>query len=255
MQVTTNARNPSSDSVIQTAPRSNAKVKKVLFGAALGLIPIAIGGAVGLLARSKRAGLIAGGASAVLLGVSRWQLERTFNDEPDYEVLERFGKLEIREYRPHVEAQTEIAGVNIVEAIEAGFDRLAEYIFGNNDKHEKLGMTTPVAVSKSSNLTGVSFVMPIGRTAASLPLPADARIEVVEVPPRRVAVLSFHGKRDQALIDRKMAELRRLVSAAGLESMGEPTYAGFDPPWTLPMIRRNEVWIQIAPIATRGVKA
>lgn len=233
-------------SLIATEARGNAKLRKALFGAALAVVPIALGGAVGLVTRSRRAGLIAGGISAVGLGIGRWQYERTFNDEPDYDVEDRIGDLEIRRYDAHVEAETMIAEADTRTAIERGFKILADYIFGKNSEHEKLGMTTPVTSKDIEGDTRVAFVMPISRTASSLPEPTDDRIEIVEVPPRRVAVLSFRGRRSTKLIDKKCAELRKLVKAAGLEPRGEPTYAGFDPPWTLPLIRRNEVWIEVA---------
>jgi len=246
MEITAKHPRTPASTVIKTEPHGSAKLRKVLFGASIGLVPIAIGGAVGLLWRSKRAGLIAGGASALLLGLSRWQLERSFNDEPGYQVTDQIGKLEIRDYKPRIEAETEISGVDIVGAMEEGFDRLAGYIFGKNDRKEKLGMTIPVSASRLSGVARVAFVMPIHRTLESLPIPADARIVAVDIPGRRVATLSFSGKRNEALIQRKMIELRELVAAAGLDTRGTPVYAGFDPPWTLPMIRRNEVWIELA---------
>jgi len=230
---------------VATEPRGNAHRRKVGFGVALALVPAAVGGVVGLVSRSRRAGLIAAGASALVLGVARWQLERSFNDEPDYVVEEHLGELEIRRYDARIEAETTISSTDFFQAIDRGFERLARYIFGANAEHEKLGMTTPVTTRSDGAKMRVAFVMPMTRTSASLPLPNDGRIEVVEVPGRRVAVLCFSGKRSDPLIRHKMAELCELVAKAGLATRGEPMYAGFDPPWTLPMIRRNEVWIEL----------
>jgi hypothetical protein len=230
---------------IATEPRGNAKLRKVIFGAALAALPAAIGGTVGLLTRSRRNGLVAGGITALGLGIARWQYERSFNDEPDYTVEERIGDLEIRRYDARVEAETVIDVADTTTAIDRGFDILAKYIFGANERKEKLGMTTPVTSKLVEGDTRVAFMMPITRTAASLPAPVDSRIEITEVPPRRVAVLAFRGKRREQLVERKELELRRLVAGAGLAAKGEPIYAGFDPPWTLPLIRRNEVWIEL----------
>ena len=238
-------RNRSSSSDIATAPRGNAALRKLLFGAALGAVSLGVGVAFARM-RSRRAGVIAGGASALLLGVARWQLERSFNDEPDYHVADRIGPLEIREYRARVEAETEIAGTDFGRAISDGFQRLADYIFGDNERHEKLGMTTPVTAYTTNGATRIAFVMPIRRTLDSLPVPDDDRIATVDVPERRVAVLCFHGKRSDALIREKQDELLDRVAKAGLATRGEPVYAGFDPPWTLPLLRRNEVWIELA---------
>ena len=231
---------------IATAPRGSAKVRKVLFGAALAAIPAAVGTVVGVLTRSRRTGVITGGITALGLGVYRWQLERTFNDEPDYEVEARIGDLEIRRYPARVEARTAVAEEGFEEALDAGFKRLAKYIFGENGSSEKLGMTTPVFAKRFDSFDhNVSFVMPIHRTSASLPAPKDPAIELVEIPGQRVAVLCFGGKRSAALIAEKTAELKRLVGEANLAAKGEAGYAGFDPPWTLPFLRRNEVWIEV----------
>jgi hypothetical protein len=238
-------RNQPMDTGIATEARGNAKLRKAIFGTALAVVPVAIGGVLGLVARSRRAGVIAGGLSALGLGLGRWQLERSFNDEPDYEIEDTIGELEIRRYDARVEAETFIEEADTTSAIEKGFDRLAAYIFGKNTQHEKLGMTTPVTSRYVEGDTRIAFMMPISRTSASLPEPEDDRIEIVEVPPRRVAVLAFRGGRRNKLIDKKLAELRRLVTKAGLSPKGEPIYAGFDPPWTLPFLRRNEVWIEI----------
>ena len=239
-------RNVPRSSGIATEPRGNAKLRKVVFGTALAFVPVAIGGAVRLFVRSRRAGLIAGGISALGLGIGRWQLERSFNDEPDYTVEETIGDLEIRRYEARVEAETMITEVDHVTAISRGFDVLAGYIFGKNTDREKLGMTTPVTTRNIEGDWRVAFVMPISRTSSSLPMPTDDRIELVEIAPRRVAVLEFRGARKNALIEEKQDELKKLVRAAGLKAKGDPTYAGFDPPWTLPMLRRNEAWIEIA---------
>jgi SOUL heme-binding protein len=233
------------DDTIATEPRGSAKLRKIIFGATLAALPAAIGGAVGLLTRSRRNGLIAGGITALGLGIARWQYERTFNDEPDYTVEERVGELEIRRYDARVEAETMIDVADTTTAIDRGFDILAKYIFGANDRKEKLGMTTPVTSKYVEGDTRVAFIMPITRTAASLPAPDDSRIEITEVPPRRVAVLAFRGRQREKLIEEKELELKQLVAKAGLSAKGEPVYAGFDPPWTLPLIRRNEVWIEV----------
>ena len=231
---------------VATTPRGSAKFRKVLFGTALATIPAGVGTVVALLARSRRAGVIAGGITALGLGVYRWQLERTFNDEPDYTVEQRIGDFEIRRYAARVEARTMLPDENVEHAIERGFDRLAKYIFGANERSEKLGMTTPVFAKRIDEADHrVSFVMPIHRTSPSLPEPKDQAIELVDVPSQRVAVLCFTGRRSAELIADRAAELKRQVAKANIAAKGEASYVGFDPPWTLPFLRRNEVWIEL----------
>lgn len=196
---------------------------KLLFGTALAIAPLAIGGAVAVIARARRAA-----------------------EQPEYDVEDRIGRLEIRRYDAHVEAETLIEEADITTAIARGCNRLAAYIAGANEHHARLATTTPLTCQDVEGDTRVAFMMPSSLTSALLPEPIDDRIEIVEVPPRRVAVLTFRGPRSNKLINKKLAELCQLVERANLDVRGEPLYAGFDPSWTLPLLRRNEVWIELA---------
>jgi hypothetical protein len=244
--ITEGPRSSGTTGAAATKPRGNAKLRKVVFGAALAIVPVAVGGAVALLTRSRRGGLIAGGTCALGLGLARWQLERSFNDEPAYEVERTIGPLELRRYAARVEAETLLGDDDQTTALEHGFKILAAYIFGKNAGQEKLGMTTPVTSQYTEGDHRVAFMMPIERTAASLPAPVDPRVKLVERASRRIAVLAFRGARTDKLLEAKRAELLQQVRAAGLRARGEPVYAGFDPPWTLPFLRRNEMWIEVA---------
>ena len=236
---------------------SSITKRNIAFWSGLAAIPLGVGLLVGR--RSKVAGAVAGGLTALGLGALRWQLVRLFTDEPEYIVEEHVGALEIRSYPMHVEARTQIATTNYDSALTQGFTRLARYIFGGNVKHEKLSMTAPVTaqserlamtspvIAEQSSETAftIAFVMPPGRGVETLPTPIDHRVELDEVPERRVAVLRFSGRRDATSLPEREQELMRLVREAGLEVAGAPMYAGFDPPTTLPFLRRNEVWVEL----------
>jgi hypothetical protein len=231
---------------VTTRPQAHIGLRKSVFYGVLVAAPALVGAGVTALLRSKRAGVIASGATALGLGVARWQLQRFLNDEPAYEVERRIGHLEIRRYAPYVVAETAIQADGINTALESGFDRLVKYIRGANHDGEKLPMTGPVC---STNLNGgyaVSFVMPMGRAVRTLPRPDDARVELVEMPSRRVAVLVYRGRYNAEAIELHERELADLVAEAKLVSNGKPTFAGFDPPTTLPALRRNEIWIDLA---------
>ena len=83
------------------------------------------------------------------------------------------------------------------------------------------------------------------RTIDSLPRPRDVRVTLVEVPERRVAVLGYRGRYRGDVVEAHQRVLRQRVAEAGLPAKGEPSFAGFDPPWTIPLLRRNEVWIEL----------
>jgi hypothetical protein len=243
-------------SLVATQPRGSRSRRVVAFWTGVGLVPVAAA-AVAKWARSSRAGWIAAGVSALGFAALRWQLDRMWNDEPDYVVEERIGSLEIRRYLPRVEARTMIDESDFDVALERGFDRLAGYIFGFNRGGEKLAMTSPVTArgealempdfgaGAQSGGHVMAFVMPPERAVASLPQPLDERVELVDVTERRVAVLRYSGAYRSDVVAARARELCELASDAGLLAKSEPVFAGFDPPWTLPFLRRSEVWLEL----------
>jgi hypothetical protein len=92
----------------------------------------------------------------------------------------------------------------------------------------------------------MSFTMPSGSTLASLPIPDDARVRLRPLPERRIAALRFSGRYTPLTVGDKARELSRLVERAGLRPRGVVEFAGYDPPSTLPFLRRNEVWVEVA---------
>lgn len=225
---------------IATKPQSRTRLRKGLFAGALAVIPAAIGSGVGMLARSKRAGALAGGIAAGALALARWQLQRFFHDEPAYTVEKRIGNLEVRSYAPQVIARAHTMLPDFDQAQRQLFQRLAHYIFGN-----ELSMTGPVEMSAEGQGHTMAFVMPPGRALLSLPRPDDTHVRLQEVPARRVAVLPYRGRYRGDVVEEREKELLRLVADAGLSAKGRPMFAGFDPPSTIPFMRRNEIWIEV----------
>lgn len=248
MQTTTHdaghgLRNPLADPDPSTQPRNNQAARTIGFGLGALLGPVAVGAGLATFRGSWRAGLVAGGATALAVGLLRWQLARWFTAEPAYEVEQVIGDIEIRRYAPRVEAHTRLATADYDNARVRGFHRLADYIFGSNADRRELAMTSPVLIMPRGSAHTVAFVMPPGQHHSELPHPLDARVELVDVPARRVAVLRYHG-RDRA-VARRVDELRARVIEAGLTALREPIVAAFDPPWTLPFLRRTEIWLEV----------
>jgi hypothetical protein len=100
------------------------------------------------------------------------------------------------------------------------------------------------AGSSGSTFT-ITFTMPKARSARALPVPEDPRVRLRSVPPRRVAVLRYTGRYTARRVAEKSQKLLEAVEAAGLRTRGEPEFAGYDPPTTLPWLRRNEIWIEL----------
>lgn len=182
-------------------------------------------------------------------------------EEPHFIRRRLTDTVEIREYGPRIAAETTVTGEKQA-ALNTGFRRLAGYIFGGNHRDEDIAMTAPVGQSPSggddiamtapvaqtgSAETGwtVRFFMPSKWSMETLPAPNDDEVHLVQVPAETVAVLRFSGDRSAQAVARRTAELLDALRDSGIEPKGEPTSWFYDPPWTLPFARRNEVTVTI----------
>ncbi|MGJ4948056.1 SOUL family heme-binding protein [Bradyrhizobium sp. HKCCYLS20291] len=173
-------------------------------------------------------------------------------EQPKYDIVSRDGDFEIRAYAPMIIAQAEVQGARR-PAIEEGFRIIAGYIFGANQGRMKIAMTAPVqqqaaALPAAEDKTGsdrwsVSFVMPSSWSLETLPPPADGRIKLTQVPAQRMLALTFSGAYSDGILAEKTRELRDYAQRNGLAVSGAPLLAFYNPPWTLPMLRRNEVML------------
>lgn len=179
-------------------------------------------------------------------------------EQPNYTIVETQGAIEIRDYAPMIAAETSVEGERTA-AIGEGFRRIAGYIFGDNAPREQIAMTAPVQQQKGSKIAmtvpvqqqgadgtwSVRFIMPKQWTMETLPAPTDTRVTLVPMPARRFAVIRFSGSAAQAELDAKTLELMAFVRGRNLEPQGEPLYAFYNPPWTLPFFKRNEVMLEV----------
>ena len=183
-------------------------------------------------------------------------------EEPTFTVVQKTDVFEVRQYQPYLVAEVTVPGP-ASEAGSQGFSLLGGYIFGKNKGERKLEMTAPVTqtpqpaapvklemtapVTQAAAPGGflVQFVMPKGYTLATLPEPLDARVKLREVPGNRVAVIRFSGSWSQSLYEEKLQTLRGAVAAAGLATVGEPVSSRYNSPFSLPFLRRNEIWLNL----------
>lgn len=181
--------------------------------------------------------------------------------EPDYTLVEEQSPFAIRDYAPIIVAEVTRTGGRS-EAANKGFGPLAEYIFGGNAPQQKIDMTAPVLQQKAGETiamtapvtqqqTGenrwiVRFVMPKEWTLATLPKPNNSEIRILEVPAVRKAVVRFSGFTTDSKLAEKTAELQDFIRARGLKPIGDVEFAFYNPPWTLPFLRRNEIMIAVA---------
>ncbi|HEX2692080.1 MAG TPA: heme-binding protein [Kofleriaceae bacterium] len=194
---------------------------------------------------TRRRGILAAGMAALRLGTLRVQLARWLSFEPAFVLQGKAGDVELRRYDALIEACARVDDVTLEEAIDHGYGRLAGYICGDNQTGELLARTTPILTAMRDGCYTISFVMPSGRTLDGLPRPDHPGIELRMVPPRGIAALRFHGRCTRDNIAAHERVLLCELFHAGFSARGSISLASFDAPATLPILHRNELWIEV----------
>ena len=163
-------------------------------------------------------------------------------EEPVYQVEKAWEaeQIEIRAYAPRIMAVT---GMN--EDSDSGFRVLAGYIFGGNAEEQKIAMTAPVQQTMAGEKE-MAFMMPAEYALKDLPPPEDQRVSFREAPAYPAAVIQFSGWASAEKADENWQQLQRFLIAEGIDITGEPTLNQYNPPWTLPFMRRNEIIVPVA---------
>jgi hypothetical protein len=178
----------------------------------------------------------------------------------------------VRQYAPILIAETIVEG-DMDEASNKGFRKIADYIFGNNrasqtgnaakiamtapvtvePQSEKIAMTAPVTVSANASNMGdakqwrVHFVMPSQYTLANIPKPKNDAVTLKEVPGKTYAAHTYSGFNTLARVQSKINDTLEWAQRKSLKVIGSPQLSRYDPPWTLPMFRRNEILLEVSP--------
>ena len=163
-------------------------------------------------------------------------------EEPVYQVEKAWEaeQIEIRAYAPRIMAVT-----GMTEDSDSGFRVLAGYIFGGNAEEQKIAMTAPVQQTMAGEKE-MAFMMPAEYALKDLPQPEDQRVSFREAPAYTAAVIQFSGWASAEKADENWQQLQRFLIAEGIDITGEPTLNQYNPPWTLPFMRRNEIIVPIA---------
>ncbi len=182
-------------------------------------------------------------------------------EQAKYAIVQTDRDFEIRDYAPAIAAEVDVTG-DRRDAIRAGFKMIADYIFGNNHSGDKVAMTAPVIQEQQSQTIAmtapviqqgnglswkVRFIMPSQYTLETLPKPNNAAVTIVELPTKRFAVIRFSGVPDNEDLQEESDKLAAWIKDQKLTATGSPVYAFYNPPWTLPFLRHNEVLMEIQP--------
>jgi hypothetical protein len=182
-------------------------------------------------------------------------------EEPSYTVTKKWEGYEIRAYEPFIVAEVKVTG-NQQEALNKGFRVLAGYIFwGNTSKQaiamtapvidintasEKIAMTVPVIdIAQWTDTHIVQFSIPKKYTLESLPKPNDASISFVEIPKATKAVLRYTLWATESRVKAKKELLASFLKRDGYTQVGDMISAQYNPPLSFPLLRRNEIIVEV----------
>jgi DNA gyrase inhibitor GyrI len=206
-------------------------------------------------------GLLVGASSIMLSACSVFGVATT--EEAKYKVISKQEEYSLREYEPVMVASVTIKDKDYSDAANQGFRILFKYIDGANIAQEKINMTAPVTSQPDSqdiSMTApvfiqsddkqkeewtVSFVMPADFTIKNIPKPTDPLVKISQRPAMEVAVITFSGLLGEENIKENTSELEKWIQSKNFKLLGQPIIAGYNPPWTLPFLRRNEIQIQV----------
>jgi hypothetical protein len=213
--------------------------------------------------------------TSLLIGI--WATNVMATEEPQYNVVtkDQNKDIELRHYAPKLIAEVAVEG-DMSAASSKGFKLIADYIFGNNqvansEGSDKIAMTAPVTVEPQSSKIAmtapvtvnpavtsadgisfehngtwrVNFVMPSEYTLANIPKPKNDAVKLQEIPEKYVVALTYSGFNSTSNIQNYITETLDWSKSQGLKVIGNPQLARYDPPWILPIFRRNEIMVEV----------
>ena len=166
-----------------------------------------------------------------------------------YTVTSVFDGIEIRDYQARLFTTVAIENKGYKKNASNGFSKLGGYIFGANARNQKIAMTSPVEMWNDESTTNMAFTMPSEYSFTNLPEPNNKNINLVKIPERLVAVKKFSGFYGSNKVNKIAVKLGQSLMKRNLQSNGSYILAVYDPPTTLPFLRRNEILMPIKEIS------
>lgn len=194
-------------------------------------------------------------ATAVVLALGTWTAGSLYVmrdvEIPEHQILVVADGYEIRRYRPMLVAETTTARSG---DDDSRFRALAGFIFGGNDAGANIAMTAPVLMTGGNTVAEpglvapplMQFIMPADFTSDTLPVPIDERIDVRMLPERTVAVRRFGWFATGSARRHHLYALVDALRRDGVQIVGEPVYAGYQPPFSVPFLKRHEMHLEVA---------
>lgn len=190
--------------------------------------------------------------TGVVLAVGLWTVGSLFVmrnvKTPEYEVISTAAEYELRRYPDLLVAETRGQAGTGGNGL---FPVLAGFIFGGNEASDEIAMTAPVlmagtaAASNSPHEPAMQFIMPGEFTMETLPKPVDGRVILREVPTRVLAARRFGWFASAGTRESQLESLLGALRRDGIAVVGEPVYAAYQPPFSVPFLKRHEMLVEV----------
>ena len=160
-----------------------------------------------------------------------------------YVIKKKYKRFEIRTYETTLFTSVKLSTKGYKNSSSKGFSILAGYIFGNNERNEKISMTSPVSMSLDDTMT-MMFMVPKKFNKDMLPKPNQSGIEFKEEPAKTVAAISFSGWANDTKIEKYKQDLKAALDAEGIKYSNQFYYFGYNAPYEV-FNRKNEVIVEL----------
>jgi hypothetical protein len=180
-------------------------------------------------------------------------------EQPHYVVVQDLGRsVEIRRYEPRLAIEATVTDPDRERATREAFGLLFRYITGANQREQKIAMTAPVQTeteriamtvpvqtTRGDGQISMRFFLPQEVAETGAPAPVDPRLHLVQVPESMIAALRYSGIATQSSRDENAAILLGVLARSSWKPNGEVFHFNYDPPFTIPFVRRNEVAVHV----------
>lgn len=160
-----------------------------------------------------------------------------------YVIKKKYKQFEIRSYESTLFTAVKLSTKGYKNSSSEGFSILAGYIFGNNEKNEKIAMTSPVSMSLEDSTT-MMFMVPRKFNKDMLPKPNQSSIAFKEEPAKTVAAISFSGWANDAKIEKYKQHLKAALDVEGIKYSNRFYFFGYNAPYEV-FNRKNEIIVEL----------
>ena len=159
-------------------------------------------------------------------------------EETNYEVVKENKIYEIRKYPNRLVIETNSVQGN-------GFRKLFNYISGNNKENEEIKMTVPVTQEiKNGNMT-MQFYLPSKFNKDNAPKPVNSEVKILTIEGGYYAVIEYSGRSSDKNFLKNKDILEKALKQDNLLVLSPPIRASYNSPFTLPILKRNEVMYRV----------